>query len=356
MNHTPLSRPQRVTEQDWPADTTPVVSICCITYNQKNYLTQTIESFLMQETTFPVEILIHDDASTDGTPDIIRDYQKRYPKLIKPVLQSENQFSKGIRRILVTFLLPQARGEYIAFCEGDDYWTSPAKLELQVAYLRNNPAVVLCFHDVTSVDEAGNELSNSLIAKLMGGYQPARLENLYRIGRSLIPTLSILFRNLPVVIGPQGQWVLNGDTYLFAMLARYGEMHNIGKTMAAYRCHASGVWTPVDAATKKNANLQTLAAIAREVDLDNCPAACCNYAEVAWDGLRNSLGRESGKHSIKFLRAYFTSLFCCFRLLRAGWRHFPSLVATQGKIVALPAHWLWDSKYNLLRRFSKSQS
>lgn len=116
----------------------PFVSISCITYNHEQYIADAIESFLMQETNFPFEVLIHDDASTDGTADIIRKYEKEYPDIIKPIYQKENQYSKrdgSIGRIQKG----RALGKYYATCEGDDYWTDPYKLQKQVDYLEAHP-------------------------------------------------------------------------------------------------------------------------------------------------------------------------------------------------------------------------
>lgn len=98
-----------------------LVSICCITYNQKNYIRDTLEGFVSQKTNFSYEVLIHDDASTDGTADIIREYARRYPEKMKPILQLENQYAKGLYNVSGTYNFPRARGRYIAMCEGDDY-------------------------------------------------------------------------------------------------------------------------------------------------------------------------------------------------------------------------------------------
>ncbi len=118
-------------------DKIPLVSISCITFNHENYIRDAIESFLMQKTTFLFEILIHDDASTDGTTAIIKEYELKFPDLIKPVYQTENQYSKGVK-ISQTYNWPRARGKYIALCEGDDYWTDPLKLQKQVDFLEEN--------------------------------------------------------------------------------------------------------------------------------------------------------------------------------------------------------------------------
>lgn len=112
----------------------PLVSICCLAYNHGPYIRQCIEGFLMQKTTFPIEILIHDDASTDNTAEIIREYEAKFPIIIKPIYQIENQYSKGVG-VSRVFQFPRAKGKYIALCEGDDYWIDPLKLQKQIEFL-----------------------------------------------------------------------------------------------------------------------------------------------------------------------------------------------------------------------------
>ena len=110
-----------------------MVSICCITYNHAPFIRQCLDGFIMQKTDFAFEVLIHDDASTDGTEEIIREYEARYPEIIKPLYEVENQWIKG-RRGSKVFNFPRAQGKYIALCEGDDYWTDPFKLQKQVDF------------------------------------------------------------------------------------------------------------------------------------------------------------------------------------------------------------------------------
>ena len=115
----------------------PVVSICCLAYNHEPYIRQCLEGFVMQQTNFPIEVLIHDDASTDNTTAIIKAYEEKYPSIIKPIYQTENQYSKGVK-INSVFNFSRAEGEYIAMCEGDDYWTDPLKLQKQVDFMVAN--------------------------------------------------------------------------------------------------------------------------------------------------------------------------------------------------------------------------
>ena len=119
-----------------------MVSICCLTYNHKNFIRKCIDGFISQKTTFQIEILIHDDASTDGTANIIKEYELKYPDLIKPIYQIENQYSKNMN-ISAMYQFPRVKGKYIAFCEGDDYWTDQYKLQRQVDFLEKNDTIAL---------------------------------------------------------------------------------------------------------------------------------------------------------------------------------------------------------------------
>jgi glycosyltransferase involved in cell wall biosynthesis len=134
-------RPTRVSEQTWPATTPPLVSVLCTAFNQERFIAQCLDGFLSQETTFPVEVIVHDDASTDSTTTIVRDYERRYPSVIHTIVQPVNVYSQGLSPVDLAF--QHSRGQYIATCEGDDYWISSAKLQRQVEYFLSHPDGVL---------------------------------------------------------------------------------------------------------------------------------------------------------------------------------------------------------------------
>ena len=125
----------------------PLVSIRCTVYNHEPFLRQCLDGFVMQKTTFPFEAIVHDDASTDGSAAIIREYSEKYPDIIKPIFETENQYNKrdgSLRRIMDAALHPNSK--YIAMCEGDDYWSDPNKLQLQVDFLESHPDFYMSCH------------------------------------------------------------------------------------------------------------------------------------------------------------------------------------------------------------------
>ena len=176
----------------------PLVSICCTAYNQEKYIARTLDCFLAQQCDFLYEILIHDDASADRTPDIIRDYAARYPDVIFPVFQRENQYSKGLS-IDGTFNFPRARGKYIALCEGDDFWCDPCKLQRQIAYMEAHPECTFSFTNGYVHDESGEKPDRPFLpyyeaekAMFCGESRIFTLDEIARV--NFIPTASFVFR------------------------------------------------------------------------------------------------------------------------------------------------------------------
>lgn len=134
-----------------------VVSVLTPCYNHEKYIRKCIESIIGQKTNFKFELLINDDASTDHSAKIIKEYEEKYPDIVKPVYQTENQYSKGVK-ITANVLVPRAKGKYIAFCEGDDYWTDENKLQKQVDALESHPDCYFCTHRVQMVRENDEEI------------------------------------------------------------------------------------------------------------------------------------------------------------------------------------------------------
>jgi len=232
-----LAAPVRITNQHWPEGITPLVSIINNTYNHESFIREALESFLGQETTFPVEILVHDDASTDDTAEIIKEYELKYPGLVLPVYQKENQYSKGVK-LTQNFQYPRARGKYIALCEGDDYWTDPLKLQKQVEFLEANEEYVMCFHEAEIDSFDGKSRLN-----IYDHLENRDYSGLEILKKWTVPTASVVFRTeiLNKKLPPSHPDFLFSDIILFLHLVEFGKIHCLANKMSVYRVHLSGV-------------------------------------------------------------------------------------------------------------------
>ncbi len=229
------------------------VSICCITYQHVKYIEKAILGFLEQRTNFPIEIFIHDDASTDGTADIIRTYAGRDHRII-PILREKNVMSTGDP--VVPAIFDRARGEFIAMCEGDDHWIDPYKLQRQIDALEGDPEAVACFTD------AYNEIDGRRDAYMNNAYAvppPPRVD-LGRIMRGQgIPTCTFMFRNIdltPFYDALRAAPV--GDTVLFTYLAGKGHFIYQPERTGVRVMHAGGMYSMQTAVRKLDMHLRTL--------------------------------------------------------------------------------------------------
>lgn len=190
----------------------------------------------MQKTTFPVEIIIHDDASTDRTAEIVREYEKKHPDLITAIYQTENQYSKG-KKISPTYVFPRAKGKYIALCEGDDYWTDPYKLQKQVDYLEEHSECTISFHNVKIIYEDGKKR-----ARLNFPKKVYTIEDL--LEGNFIDTCSTMFRNGLVLEFPGWFYKLPmGDWPLNILIAHHGDIGYLDGVMGVYRIHSGSLWS-----------------------------------------------------------------------------------------------------------------
>lgn len=268
---------------NWEGDIEePLVSISCITYNHEAFIADALEGFLIQETNFPFEILIHDDASTDKTADIIREYQVKYPRLIKPIYQTENQYSKRIK-VSPTFNYPRAKGRYIAVCEGDDYWVDCRKIQIQSDYLESNSDIVITGHDAIIIDENNKTINYS---KLPNSHKKDFIGDDLVKNQASILTLSWMFRNVITSKAPEGDMVLNGDNFMISLLGHYGGSHyHHDIKSAVYRIHRGGVWSAISEKEQIDAQSNTFFWLYRyyqRIDLNS-------YADYYWHRYTESL-------------------------------------------------------------------
>lgn len=222
--------------RNWSVDVSmPMVSICCITYNHQDYIEKCLDGFLMQKTDFPFEIVIDDDCSSDGTKEIIDKYQRKYSNIIKANFRSHN--IGPIRNFFDN--LSKATGEYIAICEGDDFWIDPKKLQIQKDFLESNPNFSLHAHSVEILDDtekfsAYNPYTN--IDKDIFSFEDVLMNH-------FIPTPSLFFRrtHLPDPLPSFVRNIRNGDIALELMLIAQGKGFYDERIMAVYRHHDGGI-------------------------------------------------------------------------------------------------------------------
>lgn len=220
----------------------PLVSICCIAYNHEKFIRQALDGFIMQKTNFFFEVLINDDASTDNTADIIKEYEKKYPDIIKPTYQSENQFSKG-KSMFVNYTFPRIQGKYVALCEGDDYWTDPLKLQKQVDFLDTYPECSICFHPVKIIYANGSK-PDKVFPTPKQRFNKTVLSLSHLVQKNFIQTNSVMYRwifdeNIKEVF-PED--VLPRDWYIHLLHAEKGSIGYIDEVMSVYRRHSGGIW------------------------------------------------------------------------------------------------------------------
>jgi glycosyltransferase involved in cell wall biosynthesis len=210
------------------------LSICCLTYNHELYIRDCLEGFIKQKTNFLFEILIHDDASTDRTPEIIRDYERIYPELIKPIYQKENQYSKG-KGISIKFQFPRAKGKYIAICEGDDYWTDPYKLQKQVDFLEKNDDYGLVYTEYDTLYQSTKRIEKNSL-KCISTIYPNTFED-FLINSWFVAPVTWVFRSaiLNQFYSKFKDEYVVGDLPLLLTISANYKVGYIEESMAVYR-------------------------------------------------------------------------------------------------------------------------
>jgi glycosyltransferase involved in cell wall biosynthesis len=251
-----LEKPVRITEQVWPEGTVPVVSMLCVTYNHAKFIRDAIEGFLMQETSFPVQIVIHDDASTDGTSDILREYAAKYPQLFRNIIQPTNLWPNTPPA--VDMVRKYCRGDFIALCEADDYWTNKSKLELQVKTLQANSCIVMIGGCCNIIDEQANSVAeicprpcNELQMIKCSDYFPGHPNNPW------IHSCTRVFSKRHILSIPSEYGI---DTLMLHWIITKYPKHKIAylpDVVGTYRLHEHGWWSAMNT-RKKNIELSDI--------------------------------------------------------------------------------------------------
>lgn len=227
---------------NWQGDIEkPVVSVLCNTYNQKMYIEDAFRGFLTQQTDFVFEVIVHDDASTDCTSDIVRDYAARYPKIFKPVIQTENQYSQGNK--ITSLAASYAKGKYIAICEGDDFWIEKSKLQKQFQVLEMNGRLDMVVSSAIGLFPDGKTTRFSCISE--NDFTITFASAIVGTKKDFLPTATFFFKRSVFFDLPD--WFYNiapvADYYIQVFAARRGGIYFLSTPSAVYRRDAVGSWS-----------------------------------------------------------------------------------------------------------------
>lgn len=237
----PKPRTEEEIMSGWEGDLgAPLVSVVCITFNQEKYISEALDSFLAQRTSFPFEVIVHDDCSRDRTRSIIEEYVALYPNIIKPVFQRENQFSQGKRP---TFLASKyTKGRYIALCEGDDYWIYENKLEKQSNFLEKHRDYSATTHQTVKFFEDDRSHSQVFTEVHKDHWE---LDDLM-FGRKY-HTASLMVRGEVFRDNEIPENIVSGDKAISFLLLSFGKIKYLPEPMAVYRKNPGGISTWVTA-------------------------------------------------------------------------------------------------------------
>ena len=224
----------------------PLVSVFCPAFNHEKYIHKCLDGFIMQETDFDFEVIVHDDASSDTTQKIIKEYQEKHPNKIRAILQKENHYSKDSLHLIKT-MFREAKGKYIALCEGDDYWINSKKLQNQVDFMESNLDYSICFHEVEVLKN--DELVDDFV---VWGEVKDDSEFSDMIQFNYIHTPTVMYRNqtgiLRFIDGIEGEVL--GDYTLNLIFSSIGKVKRLKGKWSVYR-YGVGMWTGESNTLKK---------------------------------------------------------------------------------------------------------
>lgn len=295
----------------------PIVVIRCTVYNHEPYLRDCLEGFVMQQTNFPFVAIVHDDASIDGSAAIIREYEEKYPDIIKPIYEKENQWRKGTLTKVMNVAIEATGAKYVAMCEGDDYWTDPLKLQKQVDILEADESLMLCCTNCSVVDNHSME-----IQAVRGGVVKNDVQGRYNLrdffrDNHQYPTLSVVYRRTHVEeIGEKYARTRNaflGDWTLWICLLIYGDAYFLNEVTCAYRINPTSVThSNVDARRLglAKANFKLLPAVASILpnEYQDIKDDLTKNTAWMWFNLANAYRRQR-----QYIRMLGCMIVCCIK-------------------------------------------
>jgi glycosyltransferase involved in cell wall biosynthesis len=311
------------------------LSVMMITYNHGRYLAKALDSALSQRANFDYEIVVGEDCSTDGTREVLMNYNRKYPERIVALLRDQNM--GAMRNFEAT--IASCKGEYVAFLEGDDSWLSTDKLQRQVDFLDANPNYAICCGRAKTLNETGTAAPAIYPECPAGTYS---IENL--LSENLIATCTAVCRRRAIG-GVMPSWFHGlklGDWPLFAIVATSGKIHLVDEVLAEYRVHSGGIWSALKEIERRQAIIEMLEAVDKYLG--------CRYAKIVRRTIAGSycamanIAKEEGKRAVA--AKYLLACMC-----KGGW----ALEGRRRMMVSLTAYVLMGSSYKIFSRKSEAQ-
>ena len=307
----------------------PLVSIVCLTYNEEEFVRDTFDNFLSQKTNFSFEVLVYDDASQDSTPEIIREYAVKYPDIFRVTLYEENNFKKGLGFYGLRVGFDEARGKYIAYCEGDDYWCDDHKLQKQVDFLELHPEYEICAHETIirndyDLIEDGTLFSHTNVNIFLDRTKRNHYTFEDTLTGNIFHISSMMFRNKPIKWPEWINKVTALDMVLFMILAEKGCIYRLDEVMSVYRHNVKSITS-------------TQPQFGNQIAFNNQSIELVVQMDEYW------MHKYQTQISRVVARYYVNNMFC---YLSKSYRNFAKAIEMARKASAL-------SKYTFIKYFVK---
>ena len=299
-----------------------LVAIHCLVYNHEAYLRDCLDGFAMQKTNFRFVAIVHDDVSTDGSAAIIREYEEKYPDIIRPISETENQYSKhdGSLERIMNDAIDTTGAKYVAMCEGDDYWTDPLKLQKQVDILEADETLMACCTNVCVVDNKSVILEEKRSSAVVPNNKTGRytIRDFFK-NKHQYPTLTVVYRNAhKKEITSMVQHMENpfmGDWTLWIALHVFGDFYYLNEVTGAYRINPTSVTHTVNRVARAKASRNICNQVADILPKDYADIAA-NLRDNGWVWHDLVYAYKAGK---KYIRMIGAICMCVIKCPHALW-------------------------------------
>ena len=295
----------------------PLVAIQCLVYNHEPYIRDCLNGFVTQQTTFPFVAIVHDDASTDKSASIIREFADKFPDIILPIYETENQWKKpdGSLSRIMNSALDATGAKYIAICEGDDFWTDPYKLQKQVEVLETDNTLMACVTNTSKVDQDGNLLESKQENVVQGNRRGKYgIYDFFRSPQHQYPTATVVYRAYNLnEIRRKFRHTENpflGDWTLWIILHSYGAFYYIDDVTAAYRVNPTSLTHTVNRVARAKASADICNKVA-DVLQDRYADIAEDLRDTRWTWIPLMFAYKAEKQYMRMIGCLMVAAFVC---------------------------------------------